>query len=391
MSENKNLNIQEEVKNNEVVEDAKCEVLDKEASCKSQTKPRRVVHALQKTTPTDIVVAGIENSDNSLDAKAETLCRWAAGRAGVIVLTPVLGTISLMANEVYLVHRIAKLYDVKITERAVCSFLGAFGGKLAGNLLATIIPFGAVQIPIAVGVTYSVGKVAHAWIKDGMPADMTPYLELFHTWTEKAKEEAKTLAQNPLKDIPLGDEQKDYLKEQGSRIGKNINEVREKVFDIVDLAKTVLADKQEDISESAQGLKEKASVSAAELRERASARAEVLKDCAEDSVDKLREKSQYAALGGTELLAELAEKMSLAAENAREKLEERRADAALDEELKELKYLVEEARLLADELREPNDESMAEINEGGSELDDLIRDALKDASEAEEKNEEEKA
>lgn len=373
---NKVDNLQQENVNPELVE----EVVDS-----VETQPRRVVHALEKRNPTDIVVAGIENSTESLDAKAETLCRWAAGRAGVIVLTPVLGTISLMANEVYLVNRIAKLYNVKLSDSAICSFIGAFGGKIAGSLLATIIPFGVVQMPIAVGVTYAVGKVAHVWIKDGMPADMTPYIEMFKMWTEKAKEEAKILAQNPLKDIPLGDEKKDYLREQGERIGKNLNDVREKVFDIVGIAKEVLANKQENISESANDLREKASLSAAELRELASERAEVIKERAEDSVERLREKSQDAALGGADLLAELAEKMSHAAEKARQKLEERKADEALDKELKELKYLVEEARLLADELRDPSEEDLSEINEGGSELDDLIRDALKDASEAEER------
>lgn len=352
------------------------------------TQPRRVVYALEKTTPTDIVVAGIENSNESLDAKAETLCRWAAGRAGVIVITPVLGTIALMANEVYLVNRIAKLYDTKISESAICSFLGAFGGTLAGSLLTTLIPFGGVQVPIAVGVTYAVGKVAHAWIKDGMPSDMEPYVEMFKEWKEKSKAEALLLGQSPLKEIPLGDETKDYLKVQGERLGKNINEVREKVFDIVDLAKSALANKQEDISESAHELKEKASIGAAELRDKANEKASEIKDRAEFSVGKIRLKSQDAALGGTELLTDLAEKIALVAENARVKLEERRADESLDKELKELKYLVEEARLVAEELREPSKESLKEINEGGSELDRLIREALKDASEAEEKSRE---
>ena len=123
------------------------------------------------------VMNSLEQSAEDADVKVETLCRWAAARAGAIVVAPVLGTVALMANEVYLVSRIACVYNVKLTERALIAFLGAVGSRVAGNILTTLIPFSAIQVPVAVGITYSLGRVTQRWMKDGMPTDMGPYIE----------------------------------------------------------------------------------------------------------------------------------------------------------------------------------------------------------------------
>ena len=61
------------------------------------------------------VVKAMEESTEDKDVKVEMLCRWAAARAGAIVIAPLVGTVALMANEVYLVSRIAKVYDVKLS------------------------------------------------------------------------------------------------------------------------------------------------------------------------------------------------------------------------------------------------------------------------------------
>jgi len=53
------------------------------------------------------------------DKEAEDICRWAAARAGVIVVAPVVGTMTLMANEVYMITRLAKLRGIKLSESAV--------------------------------------------------------------------------------------------------------------------------------------------------------------------------------------------------------------------------------------------------------------------------------
>ncbi len=154
-------------------------------------------------------------SKEELEQEVESLCRWAAGRAGVIVVAPILGQIALAANEIYLIKRIANLYGVKFDEAASCAFVGALGGTFIGQSLATLIPFAPVQIPIGMGVTYAVGKAANAWIKDGMPdLNLSEYKDKYMNVFEQAKEEAKSMVsifkKNPDKDKPLGDEDKKF-------------------------------------------------------------------------------------------------------------------------------------------------------------------------------------
>jgi len=159
----------------------------------------------------------MDETTEDRDLKVETLCRWAAARAGAIVIAPLVGTVALMANEVYLVSRIARIYDVKLTERAVLAFLGAMGSQMAGNLLTTLIPFSVIQVPVAVGITYSLGRVTQRWLRDGMPSDMTPYIEMFGEWKEKA-----------LKNVPLGDETKDFFAKWGNAAKDAVMDAKDK-------------------------------------------------------------------------------------------------------------------------------------------------------------------
>lgn len=319
-----------------------------------ERKPGTVI-VVPEGANADEILAALEDSPESLDKKGEVLCRWAAGRAGVIVLAPVLGTVALMANEFYLVNRLAKVYNKDVSDGAIIGFLGAFGGTLAGNLLATLLPFGAVQVPIAVGITYSVGKVAQAWIRDGMPKNMEPYMELYKEWSEKAKVEVKILAEDPLKNVPLGDETKDYLLDSGSRLKVAIGEMKEKVADTllasrdkVQARQAELADKAMSGSEEfrqkatekiqkakviategSQIIREKAVIGADIFREKAGAGAELLKEKATASAEIIREKAAI----GAEVITEKAntgaevikEKAAVGAETIKEK-----ADAGAD-------------------------------------------------------------
>lgn len=185
----------------------------------------------ETTTPADAaadVEKTIEAATEDKDIQVETYCRWAAARAGAIVIAPLLGTVALMANEVYLVSRIARVYDVKLTERALIAFLGAMGSRVFGNLLTTLIPFSAIQVPVAVGITYSLGKVTQRWMKDGMPSDMTPYITMMGEWKNKAREQVDKLRDNPLKNIPLGDETVDFMKKWGTAAKEKFQDVKEK-------------------------------------------------------------------------------------------------------------------------------------------------------------------
>ena len=173
------------------------------------------------------VLDAMDETTEDRDLKVETLCRWAAARAGAIVIAPLVGTVALMANEVYLV-RIARIYDVKLTERAVLAFLGAMGSQMAGNLLTTLIPFSVIQVPVAVGITYSLGRVTQRWLRDGMPSDMTPYIEMFGEWKERAKEQVEKLKDNPLKNVPLGDETKDFFAKWGNAAKDAVMDAKDK-------------------------------------------------------------------------------------------------------------------------------------------------------------------
>ena len=174
------------------------------------------------------VLDAMDETTEDRDLKVETLCRWAAARAGAIVIAPLVGTVALMANEVYLVSRIARIYDVKLTERAVLAFLGAMGSQMAGNLLTTLIPFSVIQVPVAVGITYSLGRVTQRWLRDGMPSDMTPYIEMFGEWKERSKEQVEKLKDNPLKNVPLGDETKDFFAKWGNAAKDAVMDAKDK-------------------------------------------------------------------------------------------------------------------------------------------------------------------
>ncbi|WP_342707182.1 hypothetical protein [Megasphaera paucivorans] len=183
-----------------------------------------------ETMPADSleVIRTMDETTSDDDLKVETLCRWAAARAGVIVVAPLLGTAALMANEVYLVSRIARVYGIKLSERAVIAFIGATCSRMAGNFLTTLIPISAIQIPIAVGITYSLGRVTQRWLKDGMPSDMGPYIAMMGDWKEKAKDQVDKLRDNPLQNIPLGDETVDFMKKWGNTAKDIFMDMKEK-------------------------------------------------------------------------------------------------------------------------------------------------------------------
>ena len=145
-----------------------------------------------------------------MDEEAESICRWAAARAGVIVVLPLLGTVALMANEVYMIVKLGRVYGVKITETAAAAFLMSLGAAFAGQTLATLIPFPFTQVPIGVGVTYAVGKLAQTWIKDGMPNEPEALKREFAKLKEQAMKRIDELKDHPQKDIPLGDESKKF-------------------------------------------------------------------------------------------------------------------------------------------------------------------------------------
>lgn len=266
-------------------------------------------------TTTEDVMKQIEAKGSSAE-KAETLCRWAAARGGVIVVAPLLGTGALIANEIYLVTRIAKVYNVKLSEGAIAGFLGAIGASVAGNLLTTLIPLSVIQIPVAVGLTYAVGKVAQAWIEDGMPKDMSKYKPMLEDLMEQAKAQAKDFAADPLKNIPLGDEKKEMLRDRANQAKTIFEEKSELAKEKAELAKDILNAKAEIAREKAEIAKEKA----AEAKDKLGEKAEIAKEKAADTKEKLGEKAEEAKGKAVEAKERLSEKADVVKTKVEEKV-----------------------------------------------------------------------
>lgn len=148
--------------------------------------------------------------DRMREEEAESLCRWAAARAGVIVVAPFVGTMSLIANEIYMIMKIGKVYEEDITEQAAVSILGSLGAYFVGSTLTTLIPFPPLQIPVSVGTTYALGRVVTEWLKAGKPDDLSAFKTVYDDALESAKRNLEVLKKDPKKDEPLGDESKKY-------------------------------------------------------------------------------------------------------------------------------------------------------------------------------------
>ena len=148
--------------------------------------------------------------DKDREEEALSLCKWAAARAGAIVVIPGLGTLSTAANDIYMIMKIGDVYEEKITEKAAVSLLGSMGAVFAGGKLATLIPFAPLQIPLAVGMTYGLGRVVMEWLKAGKPSDMSAFKKVYDDAVKYAKDNIDIFENDPDKEKPLGDEKKKF-------------------------------------------------------------------------------------------------------------------------------------------------------------------------------------
>ncbi len=148
--------------------------------------------------------------DKDRKDEAELLCKWAAARAGVIVVTPVLGTVALTANDVYMVMKIGEVYEEKITEKAAASLIVGMGAFFIGGRLSTLVPFAPLQIPVAIATTYALGRVVTEWIIAGKPKDLSPFKTVYEEAVEDAKKNIDIFKKAENKDTPLGDESKKF-------------------------------------------------------------------------------------------------------------------------------------------------------------------------------------
>ena len=149
----------------------------------------------------------------NVQEEVETICRWAAARAAGIAALPSFTYAGLLANDVYMVSRIAQAYGVCPAKEGVTSFLVGLGGSAVAALVCTIVPTVILRVPVAAAITYGVGKIAAQWIEEGMPVcpNFENYRQCLVEIYEHNKETVMTLAYTPLREKPLGNESEDFL------------------------------------------------------------------------------------------------------------------------------------------------------------------------------------
>lgn len=362
---------------------------------------------LMETADADVEIHVIDDRDQ----QAESLIHWAAARAGVIVVAPMLGSVALMANEVYMISRIGSIYGVDISQKAVISFIGSLGATMLGMTVATLIPISLIQIPLGISITYGLGQAALKWIKDGMPNDTEPYKAVFEEGKKEGKSRIAEIENDENKDIPLGDEKKDFVKEQkemnySKKTHDVVDKMAENVSDVVDVLSAKLikrlkeagvTDEQiENVKYTALGAaevvkeaaekagndlkilaKEKSKewkkdigTKAADMKEQAKEHMEELKKCSEVQAEQARIKAEELKTQAKSRAEKLKEQAKEHMEDAKEKTEELREQAKVHmerakgktEELKkQAKEHMEDAKEKAEELKEQAKENIENV------------------------------
>ena len=151
----------------------------------------------------------------NVQEEVEMICRWAAARAAGIAALPKFNYAGLLANDVYMVSRIAQVYGVCPAKEGITGFLVGLGGSAVAALVCTMVPSVILRVPVAAAITYGVGKMAAKWIEDGMPTcpNFEEYRQRLVDIYEYNKETVITLANTPLRDKPLGNENVDFLED----------------------------------------------------------------------------------------------------------------------------------------------------------------------------------
>ena len=128
----------------------------------------------ENTTTLEEAIQPVDKDDT-----ANEIILWGAGRAAAIALAPLpLADVGpLMANEAYMIYRLANNYDCKIDESVVAMLLGVSGGSIVGKIAASFLPF--LKVPIAAGITYAIGKTAKAYFESGMTLSQEDMKDVF--------------------------------------------------------------------------------------------------------------------------------------------------------------------------------------------------------------------
>ena len=209
--------------------------------------------------PMDGAVDEEENlGPEDIARESERIIRWGAARARVIVMTPFLGSLALMANEVYMITRLCDLRGVELETGAIAGLIGSLGASFVGQTVFTFIPFPPLQVPMAVGITYAVGKAANAWLDAGRPDDLSQFKEMYEQARKEGVERFREFTKDKNKNLPLGDERKkvaekarplfDKLKGKADEAADRLGEVAENMGTYVEDFNVLVAPFKEAVS-----------------------------------------------------------------------------------------------------------------------------------------------
>ena len=209
--------------------------------------------------PMDGAVDEEENlGPEDIARESERIIRWGAARASVIVMTPFLGSLALMANEVYMNTRLSDLRGVELETGAIAGLIGSLGASFVGQTVFTFTPFPPLQVPMAVGITYAVGKAANAWLDAGRPDDLSQFKEMYEQARKEGMERFREFTKDKNKHLPLGDERKkvaekarplfDKLKGKADEAADRLGEVAENMGTYVEDFNVLVAPFKEAVS-----------------------------------------------------------------------------------------------------------------------------------------------
>ncbi|WP_302370178.1 hypothetical protein [Acidaminococcus massiliensis] len=209
--------------------------------------------------PMDGAVDEEENlGPEDIARESERIIRWGAARASVIVMTPFLGSLALMANEVYMITRLCDLRGVELETGAIAGLIGSLGASFVGQTVFTFIPFPPLQVPMAVGITYAVGKAANAWLDAGRPDDLSQFKEMYEQARKEGMERFREFTKDKNKNLLLGDERKkvaekarplfDKLKGKADEAADRLGEVAENMGTYVEDFNVLVAPFKEAVS-----------------------------------------------------------------------------------------------------------------------------------------------
>jgi hypothetical protein len=136
--------------------------------------------------------------------RADQYIVWGAGRAAALALAPRFSTVALLGNAAYMVTRLAQVYEVDLKTGAITGFVAGLATAVTTAAVSLLVPIQAVRIPVAVGLTFAIGKAANMWIEDGMPADISRYKPMLDSWMEEGKALAASFAAAGYQNLPQG-------------------------------------------------------------------------------------------------------------------------------------------------------------------------------------------